>query len=429
MKRILTLLLCATLLMAFKKEKPTKHTKDQNADYTTVNASDKAGIQWQKNVDGVTFEQVKALAKKENKKIFLDFYTKWCGPCRSMDMNVFNQKEIGDFYNARFINFKIDAEVGEGIELAKQYEVKGYPTYIFVDTEGTPLIDAGSSIGRSDVESMIEFAKEALGGKVKTWEEYEAEYAASDKKDPVFLQQYMKAQLKFKSMPPSTELLWEWVQALPQETLFKNQEARNTIKWQATPGNEFYKLFASNLKEYPELNSKQAIIGFLSNKMMMASMGYDKNVNFEDVKSTFKKDFPKYFDVALEYLELDKMRFDPNKKDDYANAYFEFIDRENLSIDLAGMLSVNDTPNLKPEYAERAIERFEEGVNMDPPHFYSVANKAYLLAKAGKMNEAQAFAKKFKSLTDTFEGNRKMKWAYTTMRTVEAGKMPERLIR
>ncbi|WP_299556420.1 thioredoxin domain-containing protein [Seonamhaeicola sp.] len=387
------------------------------------------GIKWQKNVDGATFQQVKTLAKAENKKIFLDFYTKWCGPCRSMDMNVFNQKEIGDYYNDRFINFKVDAEVGEGIELAKQYEVRGYPTYIFVDTEGKPLIDAGSSIGRADVESMIAFAKEALGGKVKTWEAYQAEYNAPGKKDPVFLQQYMKARLKFKRMPPSKALLWEWVQALPQETLFKNEQAKNTIKWQASPGNEFYKLLIVNTDKYPELSNKQNAVKFISNILLMASFGRDASVSFEDVKATLKKDFPKYFDMALEYTEIDKMRFDPNTRADYANTYFEFIDREDLGIDLAGMLSVNDTPHLKPEYALRAIARFEEGVNTDPPHFYSVANVAYLLSKGGKQEEAKKFANKFKGLTDTFEGNKKMKWAYETMRTIEQGEVPTHLTR
>lgn len=427
MKKIGLLLFGTALLVACKNETSTKHNQEHTAKHEMVNKSEKAGIYWQKNVDGATFEQVKALAKKENKKIFLDFYTKWCGPCRAMDKNVFNQKAIGDFYNEKFINFKIDAEVGEGIELAKQYEIKGYPTYIFVDVEGNPLIDAAGSIGRGDVERMIEFAKEALGGKVKSWEAYEAEYASSDKKDPVFLQQYMKARLKFKHIPPSKELLWEWIQALPQETLFKNEKAKNTIKWQALPGNEFYKLLITNLEEYPELKEKKEVIKIISNGILMSS--WDKKADPEFVKKTYKTDFPQFYDVAIEYFNIDSMRFDPEKKHDYVNAYFEFLDKENLGVDLAGMLILNDIPNLKPEYAERAISLFEEGANMDPPHFYSVSNKAYLLAKAGKMKEAQAFALKFKSLTDTYKGNKKMAWAYETMRTVEKGEMPKHIER
>ena len=79
-----------------------------------------------------SFEEIKAKAKKENKLIFLDAYTTWCGPCKWMAKTVFTNDTVAQYYNANFINAKIDMEKGEGIELAKKYAVRCYPNLLMV---------------------------------------------------------------------------------------------------------------------------------------------------------------------------------------------------------------------------------------------------------------------------------------------------------
>jgi len=76
------------------------------------------------------------LAKKENKLIFLDVYATWCGPCKKLKSKTFSDKEVGDFYNQTFINVALDGEKGEGLELARKYGVRGYPTLLFIDANG-----------------------------------------------------------------------------------------------------------------------------------------------------------------------------------------------------------------------------------------------------------------------------------------------------
>lgn len=87
---------------------------------------------------GIQFEhgswkEVVKKAKKERKLIFADFYAVWCGPCKMMSAQVFTQQQVGSRFNGAFVNFKVDAEKGEGVGLAEQFGIRAYPTCHFID--------------------------------------------------------------------------------------------------------------------------------------------------------------------------------------------------------------------------------------------------------------------------------------------------------
>lgn len=82
------------------------------------------------------YNSVLAQAKSQNKLILLDFYTDWCTPCKQMDRYVFSQKRVSDVIDANFIRLRIDAEKGEGVALADKYQVSGYPTLVFLGSDG-----------------------------------------------------------------------------------------------------------------------------------------------------------------------------------------------------------------------------------------------------------------------------------------------------
>ena len=71
-------------------------------------------------MDNEPWSKVLQRAKEQNRLIFMDCYTVWCGPCKGLAQDVFPQKQVGDFFNAHFVNVKYDMEKGEGPELAKK---------------------------------------------------------------------------------------------------------------------------------------------------------------------------------------------------------------------------------------------------------------------------------------------------------------------
>jgi thiol-disulfide isomerase/thioredoxin len=106
-----------------------------------------------------TFEEIKAKAKKENKIVFIDAFTTWCGPCKWMAKTVFPKPDVANFYNTNFINAKIDMEKGEGIEIANKYSVQAYPSLLYIDGNGEMV---HRSVGARDEKEFIELGRIAL---------------------------------------------------------------------------------------------------------------------------------------------------------------------------------------------------------------------------------------------------------------------------
>lgn len=95
-------------------------------------------------LDWLSYNEGLALAEKENKYILIDFYTDWCGYCKKMDKETYSKEEVIGILNENFIVVKVNAESnnkvienGEEIterELAKLYQVTGYPTTWFLES-------------------------------------------------------------------------------------------------------------------------------------------------------------------------------------------------------------------------------------------------------------------------------------------------------
>ena len=100
--------------------------------------------------------EVEELVKSDPKKILVDVYTQWCGPCKMMDKNTFSDEEVRNAINEKFHPVKFDAEGAQDItfkgrtysnpnfvpnkrgrnaphQLSKFFAVRGYPTLVVLD--------------------------------------------------------------------------------------------------------------------------------------------------------------------------------------------------------------------------------------------------------------------------------------------------------
>ena len=129
--------------------------------FVAVQAQEATGIDFQQDA---TFAELLAQAKEEDKLVFVDAYATWCGPCRMMDRRVFNQSEVGNFFNANFINVKVDVERGEGPQIARTYRVRAMPTYLFIDGDGNVVHTA---MGAMPQDRFLSLAQTALQKQAK----------------------------------------------------------------------------------------------------------------------------------------------------------------------------------------------------------------------------------------------------------------------
>ncbi len=88
-----------------------------------------------------------AAAKTQKKPIVVDFYTDWCGWCKKLDQETYAAPEIKKRLKDGWIGVKINPEDGtkkgtldgavvKYADIARKYNVRGYPTIIFLDKEG-----------------------------------------------------------------------------------------------------------------------------------------------------------------------------------------------------------------------------------------------------------------------------------------------------
>jgi thioredoxin-related protein len=90
--------------------------------FTFVNlTAQEAKINW------VTVNEALELQKKNPKPIFMDVYTTWCGPCKMLDAQVFNQPQFIELINKNYYAVKFNGEGNEAVNFkGVKYSNPGY---------------------------------------------------------------------------------------------------------------------------------------------------------------------------------------------------------------------------------------------------------------------------------------------------------------
>ena len=108
-------------------------------------------------INWLSIEEVEVLQQKEPRKVLMDVYTTWCGPCKMMMRNTFTNKDVINYVNKNFYAVKFDAESGEDVtfkgtsyknpsynpnarrksphQFAQALGISSYPTIIYMDEE------------------------------------------------------------------------------------------------------------------------------------------------------------------------------------------------------------------------------------------------------------------------------------------------------
>lgn len=196
--------------------------------------------------EGTTLEQASVKAKAENKLIFLDCYTQWCGPCKQMAKKVFPTEEVGAYMNPKFINLKMDMETPYGSELAKKLQVQAFPTFVIFNADAKEIGRfLGSCTGAEFIAKVADKSKDDSGSSL-------SERWAQGDRDPEFLKEYLKtltAAYKADDANSVAEALLEG----KESTFASDAELRNIFM--GNINNPFAKSFVYTVKNPDDLKA------------------------------------------------------------------------------------------------------------------------------------------------------------------------------
>ena len=201
----------------------------------------------------VSFEEAKQAAASEHKVVMIDFFTTWCGWCKVLDRNTYTDPAVSKLTDEKFVCVKIDAEKGEGIELAKKYQISGYPTIVFFD-EGGKEIDR--VVGYEDPGRFVRSLEVAAeGGSKAILGAVEADPPTTDpKKWLVAANYYAQHQQNDRSLSAFRKVL----ELDPQNKNGGNAEALYGVGFLSS-GDEQERLLDSALRVFPdEMDADQA---------------------------------------------------------------------------------------------------------------------------------------------------------------------------
>ena len=164
-------------------------------------------------------------AKKENKLIFVDCYTSWCGPCKMMAKNIFTQNHVADYFNTNFINYKIDMEKGEGPALKPGWEINAYPTFLVINSEGEVVHRVVGAYGADEFIGYIKEAQSEDKNYVALKKGYEA-----GKRDGEFMFSYLRSLRIANLDKEEAEKADAYISSLDKEDLLK-KDNWNIVKY------------------------------------------------------------------------------------------------------------------------------------------------------------------------------------------------------
>jgi thiol-disulfide isomerase/thioredoxin len=340
-----------------------------------------------------TWEEVKAKAEKENKPIFVDAYTTWCGPCKWMAKNIFSQEEVGVYMEQNFIAYKMDMEKGEGPAFAKANNVVAYPTLLYFDVKGD-LMHKG--IGARDADGLIELCNIALDPSkqlVSFVKKYE-----DGTRDKAFLISYLDVLNSCgEDLEEPFKIYWKKTSDAEKQTAEALDLMAGVTRQFSDFKSPITQYFLTNRSAYEKVTSKEKVAGLLNNCYRHGIWNLAKMEDKKEAK-TFNKEllaaFPetkKEFKKRLTFMKA-TMETPPDEAK-IAKMYSQYmkVAKSWSELNSAAWNVYEKEDDLKKmkeglSWVNRSIE-IEE-------NYFNVDTKAFLLYKMKNYEEAKVAATK-----------------------------------
>ena len=192
-----------------------------------------------------SFDNAIEKAKKENKMIFIDCYTSWCGPCKMLAKDVFTKKNVGDFFNENFVSLKLDMEK-EGKSLKKFLGVNAYPTLVFMNADKQIVHKVVG--GMSDVELLAEATLATAGKGIIL---YENKFATGER-DSDFLIDYLKMLEKANQKETIAKVAATYFNGVKKKDLLSERNWELIDKYITNYNSREFKYLVSKKKKFIE---------------------------------------------------------------------------------------------------------------------------------------------------------------------------------
>ena len=339
-----------------------------------------------------TFDEALAKAKAENKMVFMDCFTVWCGPCKMLSSEVFPQKEVGDYFNANFVSIKMDMEKGEGIELRKKYGVKAFPTLLWLDAEGNLQHKA---LGSMSAPALIEVAKTAFDTE-KNWGSFAKKYNNGERSIP-FLQEYiLTAKSLYEDVDEATEAYYA---QRTNEELFNAKDVEIMSATIKSVNDKKFIFVMENKAKFKDVVGEATINNFIEQIMEQDFNNAMRTRNEETIAQKKKELIELDEEIAnklFALMNLQQLYRDPDKNKffdglaDFALKY-EFNNAKTLN-QYAWMI-VDAKIEVKEDILQKALKMAKKAAELDKS-FATIDTYAYALYKVGEIDEAMKMAKK-----------------------------------